>query len=118
MLLLAATFAVVACASNPPPPPAAAPVATQEPPALAPMDESAAPPTATTETPSRPNPECEVTGDCLKSVGEPPAGSEWTCESGLCASHALPEAPKPEPAAEAPKDPKPAKKGSRQKKGN
>jgi hypothetical protein len=118
-LLLIATFALEACASEPPPPPAtpapeAAPAA---PPAMQPMDESAAQPAAAEEAPP-PRPECEANEDCAKARGDAPAGNEWFCDSGTCASRALPEPPKPEPVAETPKPGKSSKKGNKPKKGN
>jgi hypothetical protein len=94
-LALMSPLAVASCASDPPPPPATpAPVTETAPPAEAPPAEVAQ------EAPAAPAPECEAAEDCGKSKGDAPAGNEWICDSGACATRALPEPVKADPPAE------------------
>jgi hypothetical protein len=108
---LMSSLAIASCASDPPPPPATpAPVAETAPPAEAPPAEVAQ------EAPAAPAPECESAEDCGKSKGDAPAGNEWICESGACATRALPEPVKAEPPAEEAPAPAKAKKKAKKSK--
>ena len=99
------------CASDPPPPPAAPAPATavEATPPAPPAVETAAAPVAE-PTPVAAEPECQTADDC-KKLHEPASGLQWTCENAHCLEQAIPDAPKPEAAAEPANAEKTSKKG-------
>lgn len=112
-VLIAAIAMLSGCASDPPPPPAqpTTPPAVPVPPTEEPATSEASSANAD-ETPPAPTPECETADECVKSRGEPSAGTQWMCEAGACVAQAAPEPPKEEEAAPATK-PKAKKRGKK-----